>query len=164
MDTLLYTALIDDRHTVGTIASRIGLKSKAAVFDENFDFLADVRQQLKNNANIHCLFVDEAQFLTKTHVKQLSAITIDLELPALCYGLRSDFLGECFEGSKYLLAWADVLTEIKTICHCGAKATMVMRLDQQGNVVREGNQVEIGGNDKYVSVCRKHFILGQTHS
>jgi thymidine kinase len=164
MDTLLYTAKIDDRYAVGTIASRIGLESQAFVFDEAFDFLVDVKQQLENNQKIRCVFVDEAQFLSKAHVKQLSAVTIDLNLPVLCYGLRSDFLGECFEGSKYLLAWADILTEIKTICHCGAKATMVMRLDNQGNAVRSGNQVEIGGNDKYVSVCRKHFMLGQTHS
>jgi thymidine kinase len=103
------------------------------------------------------VLVDEAQFLTKMQVFQLGQVTDDLEIPVLAYGIRTDFQGEPFEGSLYLLAWADNLTELKAICDCGRKATMVIRLDENGNAVTEGSQVEIGGNDRYVSMCRKHF-------
>ena len=158
MKCLLYTAKIDNRAAVGKIVSRIGLEADAEVYDEQLNFLIDIKQKLAVNTNIHCVFVEEAHFLNKQQVAQLSAVTIQLNLPILCYGLRSDFRGEPFPGSKYLLAWADILTEIKTICHCGAKATMNMRIDGQGNPVYQGEQVEIGGNDRYISVCRKHFV------
>jgi thymidine kinase len=108
-------------------------------------------------APLHCVLIDEAQFLTRDQVFQLSEVTDDLNIPVLAYGLRTDFQGEPFEGSKYLLAWSDNLKEIKAICHCGTKATMVLRMDENGNPVTEGSQVEIGGNDRYVSMCRKHF-------
>ena len=106
---------------------------------------------------LHCVMIDEAQFLTKKQVYELSEICDRLDVPVLAYGLRTDFLGEPFEGSRYLLAWADSLKEIKAICHCGHKATMVVRADAQGNTLRSGSQVEIGGNDRYLSLCRKHF-------
>jgi len=106
---------------------------------------------------LHCVLIDEAQFLTREQVFELSDVTDKLNIPVLAYGLRTDFQGEPFEGSKYLLAWADNLRELKAICDCGAKATMVLRMDEDGNAVTEGSQVEIGGNDRYVSMCRKHF-------
>ncbi len=106
---------------------------------------------------VHCVLIDEAQFLTREQVFQLGDVTDRLNIPVLAYGLRTDFQGEPFEGSKYLLAWADNLKEIKAICHCGTKATMVVRFDASGEAVREGSQIEIGGNDRYVSMCRKHF-------
>lgn len=161
MDTLLYTAKLDHRAGVGTIASRIGLQSNSATYDADFNLFDDVKNKLAKNPNIKCIFIDEAQFLNKDQVSQLSLITIELKTPVVCYGLRSDFLGEPFEGSKYLLAWADSLTEIKTICHCGRKATMNLRLDSTGKVTRKGEQVEIGGNDKYVAVCLQHFLTGE---
>ena len=164
MDTLLFTPSVDNRYGSGMVASRIGLKSDAVMFAPNSDVFAEVRSQCLHNPNIKCVLIDEAQFLTKTQVYQLCQVTDDIKIPVLAYGLRSDFLGEPFEGSKYLLAWADILIEIKTICHCGRKATMNMRIDEQGQAVREGNQVEIGGNDRYVSVCRQHYRLGQASS
>jgi len=106
---------------------------------------------------LHCVLIDEAQFLTKDQVFQLGEVTDKLNIPVLAYGLRTDFQGEPFEGSKYLLSWSDNLKEIKAICHCGTKATMVIRLDEHGKAVTEGSQVEIGGNDRYISMCRKHF-------
>ena len=106
---------------------------------------------------LHCVLIDEAQFLTREQVFQLGEVTDRLNIPVLAYGLRTDFQGEPFEGSKYLLAWSDNLKELKAICHCGSKATMVIRMDQEGNAVTEGSQVEIGGNDRYISMCRKHF-------
>ncbi len=157
MDVLLFAPDFDDRFEVGTITSRIGLKSKAIAFNNTFDFFAYTCDAIKKQPNLCCVLVDEAHFLTKVQVKQLTQITTKLNKPVLAYGLRSDFLAEPFEGSKYLLAWAEELTEIKTICHCGRKATMNMRIDEHGNTVLEGNQVEIGGNDRYISVCRKHF-------
>ena len=105
--------------------------------------------------------VDEAQFLKRHHVEELSKICDECNIPVLAYGLRTDFQGEPFEGSKYLLAWADNLKEIKAICHCGRKATMVLRVDENGHVAEHGSQIEIGGNDRYVSVCREHFFLRQ---
>ena len=104
-----------------------------------------------------CIFIDEAQFLTKAQVKQLVDVVDELDVPVLAYGLRTDFLGETFEGSHYLLAWADKLSELKTVCHCGKKASFVVRLDENGNAVKNGDQVQIGGNDTYESMCRKHF-------
>lgn len=156
MNTVLYTAAIDDRYEVGKITSRIGLSSDAYTFKTGDDLFQRVRQ-IHEQTPIHCVLVDEAQFLTKEQVYQLTEVTDRLEIPVLAFGLRTDFMGNLFEGSKSLLAWADELKELKTICYCGKKATMVVRLDQDNKPVREGSQIEIGGNDRYVSMCRKHF-------
>ncbi|KEO59070.1 thymidine kinase [Thalassospira permensis] len=156
MQTLLLTVAFDDRFGVGKIASRIGLEAPAVLFDGNTDLCALIKEKL-DEGRIDCVLVDEAQFLTKDQVWQLSDVADKLGVPVLCYGIRTDFQGQLFEGSKWLLAWADKLSELKTICHCGRKAGMVLRVDENGNTVREGAQVEIGGNDRYVSVCRQHF-------
>ena len=156
MQTLLLTVAFDDRFGVGKIASRIGLEAPAVLFDGNTDLCALIGAKL-DEGRIDCVLVDEAQFLTKDQVWQLSDVADKLGVPVLCYGIRTDFQGQLFEGSKWLLAWADKLSELKTICHCGRKAGMVLRVDENGNTVREGAQVEIGGNDRYVSVCRQHF-------
>lgn len=157
MDTLLFTPSIDDRFELGTVTSRIGLKANAIAFDNMFDLYQCVLEKKKANPKIACILIDEAQFLTKQQVYQLTEITDKVKIPVLCYGLRSDFLGEPFEGSKYLLAWAEELQEIKTICHCGSKATRNMRIDAHGNAVTTGSQIEIGGNDRYVAMCAKHY-------
>lgn len=158
MQTLLFTPDFDNRSEIGVIASRIGLKIKAFPFSRDFNFYEYVRQRLeKPNHNIRCILIDEAHFLTKAQVKQLTHICDDLKLPVLCYGLRSDFQGEPFEGSKYLLILAEKLVELKTICFCGRKATMNLRVDKNGLPIREGAQVEIGGNDSYIAMCRRHF-------
>lgn len=159
MDTLLYTPIIDDRFGKGKIASRIGLESNAISIDKNFDIFISAKRELANNSNIKCVLIDEAQFLTKKQIEQLTHICDFLNIPVLTYGIRSDFRGEPFEGSTYLLAWADSIIEIKTICHCGKKATMNLRMDENGNAVSEGAQVDIGGNEKYIATCRKHFRL-----
>ncbi len=164
MKALLFTPLIDDRYESGTITSRIGLKAKAKSFDKTFNFYKYVEDQLKTQENLKCVLVDEAQFLSKEQVFQLSDVADFLKLPVLTYGLRSDFLGEPFEGSKYLLTVAEELNEIKTICHCGRKATMNARVDQEGNILRHGEQVEIGGNEKYISLCHRHFKQGITET
>jgi len=156
MQTLLLTVAFDDRFGVGKIASRIGLEAPAVLFDGNTDLCALIKEKL-DKGRIDCVLMDEAQFLTKDQVWQLSDVADKLGVPVLCYGIRTDFQGQLFEGSKWLLAWADKLSELKTICHCGRKAGMVLRVDENGNTVREGAQVEIGGNDRYVSVCRQHF-------
>jgi len=156
MHTLLLTPALDTRAGVGRVRSRIGLEAEAFAFSTEDDLLRRVTDAHRDSP-LSCVFCDEAQFLTKSQVYQLSTVADDLDIPVLCYGLRTDFLGNLFEGSKWLLAWSDNLTEIKTICHCGKKATMVVRLDSLGRAVREGEQVEIGGNERYVSVCRKHF-------
>ena len=157
MATVIYTPEIDTRNGENLVASRIGISAKAIGFSKNFDLYQSVQQQISHQPKLRCVLVDEAQFLTKTQIQQLCRITDELSLPVLAYGLRSDFQGEVFEGSKYLLAWADVLTEIKTICFCGSKATMNLRVDDTGVIVRDGQQVEIGGNNRYISVCRAHF-------
>ena len=156
METLLFTPSIDDRYEQGKINSRIGLEAKAIPFNHELDLYCCVAEKKQKNAKIACVLIDEAQFLSKTQVRQLTEIADKLHLPVLCYGLRSDFLGEPFEGSKYLLAWAEEIEEIKTICHCGRKATMNLRIDANGNAVTQGSQIEIGGNDRYISMCRKH--------
>lgn len=161
MDTVLYTTKMDDRVAVGKIGSRIGLQADAEVYDKTLDLYEDIKKRIEQNPKIKCIFVDECHFLDKAHVKQLFRVTIDLKVPVLCYGLRTDFLGEPFESSKYLLAWADVLNEIKTICHCGRKATMNLRLDEHGKPTREGDQYVVGGNERYVAVCREHFLKGE---
>lgn len=154
---LLFTPSLDDRHGVGIIRSRIGLEAPANVFDHNTDLFKEVGHVLAEHRNVHCVLVDEAQFLSREQVYQLTEVVDRLEIPVLCFGLRTDFQGELFEGSRYLLAWADQLEEIKTICHSGRKATMVVRVDETGHAVKEGAQVHIGGNDRYVSVSRKVF-------
>lgn len=161
MDTLLFIPRIDNRYGYSKVASRIGLEAEAISIDDGFDLHQYAAQAVAANSNLKCVLLDEAQFLTKTQVQQLSVITDVLNIPVLAYGLRTDFMGEPFEGSKYLLALADVLVEIKTICWCGKKATMNVRIDESGKVLREGEQIEIGGNERYVAVCRHHFREGK---
>ena len=156
MSTLVLAPRLDDRYGIGKVTSRIGIESEATSFSKDTDLLALVTEGHEKSP-LHCVLIDEAQFLTRDQVFQLSEVTDKLNIPVLAYGLRTDFQGEPFEGSKYLLAWSDNLKEIKAICHCGTKATMVLRMDEHGNPVTEGSQVEIGGNDRYVSMCRKHF-------
>ena len=156
MHTLLLTAALDDRFGKGKVASRIGLEQEADLFDDGINLFQHI---IRRNAeqSINCVLVDEAQFLSKRQVWQLSEVSDQLNIPVLCYGIRTDFQGELFAGSQWLLAWADELHELKTICHCGKKANMVVRVDEDGQVISEGSQVEIGGNDRYVSLCRRHF-------
>lgn len=157
MRTLIYTPKLDDRYGLGVVASRIGLKSYGHIFERGDDLLAKTRDDVARNGALHCVLVDEAQFLSRAQVWQLTEIVDALKIPVLSYGLRTDFRGELFEGSQYLMAWADSLSEIKTICHTGKKATMVVRVDEHGRAVTQGPQVEIGGNDRYVSVSRAEF-------
>ena len=156
MNTLVFAPRIDDRYGSGKVKSRIGLESPAISFSAD-DNLFDITRQHMEQSPLHCIMVDEAQFLTRQQVFELGEITDQLEIPVLAFGIRTDFQGEPFEGSKYLLAWADNLKELKAICHCGKKATMVIRMDEAGTTVTEGAQVEIGGNDRYISMCRRHF-------
>jgi thymidine kinase len=157
MRTLILTPQLDDRHGRGVVASRIGLKANGRMFTRDEDLLCIVHADIGVHGALHCVLVDEAQFLSKAQAWQLSDVVDTLRIPVLAYGLRTDFRGELFEGSQYLLAWADELTEIKTICHSGKKATMVVRVDGHGRVVTDGPQVEIGGNERYVSVSRTEF-------
>ena len=156
MNPLLFTPKLDDRYGEGWIKSRIGLQARATIFESDHDLFKITRAQLQDR-NIHCVLVDEAQFLTREQVYQLSEVVDRLNIPVLCFGLRTDFQGELFEGSKHLLAWADELSDIKTICHTGRKANMVVRVDDEGYALKEGAQVEIGGNERYVSVSRAEF-------
>ena len=156
MKTMLFTAELDNRSKVGNISSRIGLSEKASTFNNNDNLFSSVEKRLKKD-KISCVFVDEAQFLTDKQVWELSDVVEILNIPVMCFGLRTDFQGKLFEGSSTLLAIADELKEIKTICHCGKKANMVVRVDSNGKVLREGAQIEIGGNEKYISLCRKHW-------
>ena len=156
MNTLVLAPELDDRYGAGKVTSRIGIEADARPFRKSDDLFAIVKGRV-DESPLHCILIDEAQFLTKDQVFQLGEVTDKLNIPVLAYGLRTDFQGEPFEGSKYLLAWSDNLRELKAICHCGTKATMVVRLDESGNAIREGSQIEIGGNDRYVSMCRKHF-------
>ncbi len=161
MLTLLFTPAIDTRYRAGFITSRIGLSAEALIFSESDNLFEIVQTQMEKYA---CVFIDEAQFLSREQVFQLTEITDKLSIPVLAYGLRTDFQGELFDGSHYLLAWADELIEIKTICHCGRKATMNLRMNDKGEAVSEGLQVLIGANDRYISTCRKHFKLKQPQS
>lgn len=156
MQTYLLTARVDDRAGPGRIASRIGIGSDADVFAPGDDLFAMVRDRLAQGP-VSCVFVDEAQFLEKAQVWQLARVVDDLNLPVLCYGLRVDFRGELFPGSAALLAIADEIREVRTICRCGRKATMVIRQDAEGRALRDGAQVQIGGNETYVSLCRRHW-------
>lgn len=157
MRTLIVTPNIDDRQGAGVVASRIGLQASGQVIAPDDDLLPIVERDIQLHGKLHCVLVDEAQFLTKQQVWGLSEVVDQLRIPVLAYGLRTDFRGELFEGSQYLLAWADTLTEIKTICHSGKKATMVVRVDEGGHAITEGPQVEIGGNERYISVSRAEF-------
>jgi thymidine kinase len=155
MRTLLYTAQIDSLEG-GRIHSRIGIQREALHFQPGMDLFARIRDE-HARAPLACVLVDESQFLTPLQVRQLGAVVDELNIPVLCYGLRTDFRGELFPGSAQLLGWADNLVEIKTICHCGRKATMVVRVKSDGTAEREGAQIEIGGNERYVPLCRRHF-------
>lgn len=158
MDTILYTFKFDNRYGNSKIASRIGISENAYTFDKDIDLFEDV----KSNANpkTACVLIDEAQFLTKQQVASLCRVVDELGIPVLTYGLRTDFLGEPFEGSLYLLLWADELIEVKTICHCGKKAIMNAKFDSSKRIVRSGEQIDIGGNEKYMALCRKHYFAG----
>ncbi|MBA3660398.1 MAG: thymidine kinase [Gammaproteobacteria bacterium] len=157
METLLFTAQVDNRQGIGTIHSRIGLTADAQTFDASVNLFDLTKQYFDTHPSLSCVLVDEAQFLNKDQVLQLTDIVDHLNLPVLTYGIRSDFRGEPFEGSLYLLIWADNLIEIKTVCHCGKKAIMTVRVDAQGKMMMEGEQILIGDNDQYVAMCRKHY-------
>jgi len=157
MQTMLFTAAIDDRYGAGRIASRIGLESEANIFDADTNLFDDIKMEHETR-KLNCIMVDEAQFLSRDQVFQLTAVCDRLKIPVLAYGLRTDFQAELFEGSKYLLGLADELKELKTICDCGSKAIMNLRVDDKGDVIRQGAQTEIGGNDRYIVLCRKHFM------
>ena len=156
MDPYLLTARFDDRAGAGQIASRIGIEAEADVFGTSDDLFARLRDRLEQGP-VACVFVDEAQFLSEAQVWQLARAVDDLGVPVMCYGLRVDFQGKLFPGSATLLALADEMREVRTICHCGKKATMVVRQDAEGRVLRDGAQVQIGGNETYVSLCRRHW-------
>ncbi|MCR9149552.1 MAG: thymidine kinase [Rhodobacteraceae bacterium] len=156
MKTYLLTARLDDRAGAGRIASRIGIGAEADMFDEGSDMVAMIRGRMANGP-LACVFVDEAQFLTRDQVWQLARVVDDLRVPVMCYGLRVDFRGELFPGSAALLALADEMREVRTICHCGKKATMVVRKGPDGRAMTDGAQVQIGGNETYESLCRRHW-------
>lgn len=161
MNPLLLIPQLDSQDEDGKVSSRIGIDADAMMFSDS-DSLLDVLSTAQFGRRIHCVLVDEAQFLTRDQVDELTDIVDSLDIPVLAYGLRTDFQGNLFDGSRRLLAVADNLVEIKTICHCGSKATMVLRLDETGRPVRDGEQIRIGGNDQYISVCRRHFKQGAT--
>ncbi|MEC5341605.1 thymidine kinase [Brenneria populi] len=156
MRTVIFTAEIDTRYGVGVVSSRIGLSAPARLFNQQTDLFRLLAKEHRRQP-IHCVLIDECQFLTREQISELSDVVDQLDIPVLCYGLRTDFRGELFSGSHYLLAWADKLVELKTVCHCGRKANCVLRLDPAGNPLQEGDQVVIGGNEHYISVCRKHY-------
>jgi thymidine kinase len=156
MKTKMFTFSGDNRYEQNKIVSRIGISADANSFSEATDLFQNLIED-KELKKIQCVLIDEAQFLKKKQVAQLGRIVDELDIAVLAFGIRTDFQGELFEGSKYLLAWADNLKEIKTVCWCGRKATMVVRLDSKGNILSEGQQLEIGGNEKYVPLCRAHF-------
>ena len=157
METMLWTAAVDDRYGQGRIVSRIGLEIAAHLFDAQVDIFAAIAAQ-QEATPLSCVLVDEAQFLTRAQVLGLGRVCDELGVPVLCYGLRTDFRGDLFEGSAHLLGLADTLSEIKTVCECGRKATMNLRVDEQGRAIRLGEQTEIGGNDRYIALCRRHFM------
>ena len=161
MNALLFTARLDDREGVGVISSRIGIKKGALTF-ENGDNLFNIVENEKNRSGLDCVLIDEAQFLSKEQVQQLTWVVDKLEIPVLTYGIRTDFMGEVFEGSKFLMGWADEIKEIKTVCHCGKKATMNARVSKDGKMETAGEQIEIGGNERYISLCRNCFSESNT--
>ena len=156
METLLFLPKIDADNNDGKIHSRIGLTADADSVDSDFNFFNFVAAE-KIKKSISCILFDEVQFLTKEQVRQVCKVSDELNIPAMCYGIRTDFQGKLFEGSSELLALADNLIELKTVCDCGRKAIMVVRLDEKGKVVKDGDQIKIGGNDSYKVFCRKHF-------
>ncbi len=157
METMLFTAAVHDRSGLGVIDSRIGLLANANTYDPATDIRAEVETELKKR-KLDCILLDEVQFLTRPQVLQLASICDDLNIPVLAYGLRTDFQGNLFEGSGALLALADSLIELKAVCECGRKATMNLRVDEEGRAVKRGAQTEIGGNDRYIALCRRHFM------
>jgi len=160
MTTILFTSSKDERYGKNEIVSRIGISAPAAYFFEDTNLYETFVKQSKTKP-IDCVLIDEAQFLSKEQVHQLGRIVDELDTPVLTFGIRTDFRGELFEGSKYLLAWSDNIKEIKTVCHCGSKATMVIRIDSKGDIILQGSQIEVGGNESYIPLCRKHFNLKQ---
>ncbi len=154
--TAIYTASIDDRFAKGKVASRLGIDADAFLFDEHKNLFVEI-ERMHATSKLDCVLMDEAQFLTTEQVRQLTDVVDVLNIPVLAYGIRTDFLGETFSGSAALLAWADKLVELKTICHCGRKANFVIRLDANGVAVKDGEQVEVGGNERYEPLCRAHF-------
>ena len=157
METMLWTARLDNRAGEGTIGSRIALSAPAHMYDDSVDLFDAVGEELKKR-ELHCILVDEAQFLSPRHVLQLCEVADRLSIPVLCYGLRTDFQGKLFPGSAALLALADSMVELKAVCECGRKATMNLRVDAEGHAIAAGAQTEIGGNDRYVALCRRHFF------
>jgi thymidine kinase len=157
METMLFTAAVHDRSGYGVIDSRIGLMASAYAYRAETDLRAAVEAELRAR-RLDCVLVDEAQFLTRRQVQQLASVADDLGIPVLAYGLRTDFLGQLFEGSGALLALADTLIELKAVCECGRKATMNLRVDGAGRAVKSGEQTEVGGNERYVALCRRHFM------
>jgi thymidine kinase len=165
MATMLWTAAHDDRAGAGRIASRLEIGADAHAYHPDTDLFAAVTEEAKKR-ELHCVLVDEAQFLTREQVLQLCRLADELDLPVLCYGLRTDFVGALFAGSAGLLALADALVELKAVCECGRKAIMNLRVDAEGHAVTSGAQTEIGGNDRYIALCRRHFFarLGETEA
>ncbi len=159
MNTLVFVPSVDERFGADKVASRLGLEAPAISINAEDDLLGRVTSEAQER-KINCVLVDEAQFLSREQVHQLTEVCDRLNIPVLAYGLRTDFQGNLFEGSHHLLAWADNVIEIKTICHCGRKATMVLRIGVDGKSVKEGAQIEIGGNERYISVCRRHYKDG----
>ena len=157
MRAVLLIAAFDERAGRGIIGSRIGLQANAIAFEPDADLYALIDGLNRDGEPIACVFVDEAHFMTREHVWQLARVVDRLNIPVMVYGLRTDFLGKLFPVSEELMAIADEMREVRTICHCGRKATMVVRLDAKGDVAREGAQIEVGGNEKYVSLCRRHW-------
>jgi thymidine kinase len=157
METMLFTAAVHDRAGFGIIDSRIGVQASANTYDPSTDLRSQIEQEIKRR-RLHCILVDEAQFLTRGQVLQLASVCDDLNIPVLAYGLRTDFQAKLFEGSGALLALADTLVELKAVCDCGRKAIMNLRVDEEGRAVRSGAQTEIGGNDRYIALCRRHFM------
>jgi thymidine kinase len=157
METMLFTAAVHNRAGFGVIDSRIGLQKQASTFAADTDIRGEVEAELKQR-EIHCILVDECQFLSREQVLALASVCDELNIPVLAYGLRTDFQGNLFEGSATLLALADTLIELKAVCECGRKATMNLRVDAEGHAVKIGAQTEIGGNDRYIALCRRHFM------
>ncbi len=157
METMLWTAKLDERAGAGVIGSRIALSAPAHSYDDSVDLFDAVGNELRRRG-LDCILVDEAQFLTQRHVLQLCEVADMLGIPVLCYGLRTDFQGKLFPGSAALLALADSLIELKAVCECGRKATMNLRVDEEGHAIAAGAKTEIGGNDRYIALCRKHFF------
>ena len=159
LETMVFTSSKDNRYGESEVVSRVGLRTPAHTYAESDNIFEIVHEGNEKNA-LSCVLIDEAQFLTKDQVEQLGRIVDELKIAVMAFGIRTDFQGELFEGSKYLLAWADRLKELRAVCHCGMKATMIVRVSEEGSIIRSGDQVEIGGNERYLSLCRKHFYSG----